>query len=152
MAESPSPIHACNSTAMRKAARRVTLLYDNAVGEAGIRSTQFAILAAIDAADGRPPTIKELAHSLVMESSALGHNLRPLEREGWVTLSAPDTDRRSRRLTLTPDGVAKVREAERLWRAAQDRFEQVLGAKAAAALRAALLGIANDERLLTLGD
>ncbi|MEI9892146.1 MAG: winged helix DNA-binding protein [Caulobacteraceae bacterium] len=139
----------CNNTAIRKATRRVTLLYDNALGDAGIRSTQFTILAAIDEASV-PPTIRELAANLVMEASALGHNLRPLEREGWVKLSAPDTDRRSKRLTLTPDGVAKLREGEALWQAAQTRFEKVLGKKAAAALRAALLEIANDDRLVTL--
>lgn len=145
-----APSETCNSTAIRMAARRVTLLYDNALGEAGVRSTQFTILAAIDAASAAPPTISQLADSLAMESSALGHTLRPLEREGWVRLSAPDSDRRSKRLTLTADGVAKVRECEALWQGAQDRFEQVLGGKAAADLRAALLNIANDDRLASM--
>ena len=114
----------CTNTAIRMATRRVTLLYDNALGEAGIRSTQFSILAAIDAA-GSAPTIRELAASLAMEASALG-------------------------LTLTEAGRAKLREGEVLWQSAQDRIEQVLGAKVAADLRAFLLEIANDDRLVTL--
>jgi DNA-binding MarR family transcriptional regulator len=143
-----APSESCNSTAIRMAARRVTLLYDNALGEAGVRSTQFTILAAIGAV-AHPQTIGQLAASLAMESSALGHTLRPLQREGWISLSAPDSDRRSKRLALTADGVAKVRECEALWQGAQDRFEQVLGPKAAADLRAALLDIANDDRLVS---
>jgi DNA-binding MarR family transcriptional regulator len=147
-----APSETCNNTAIRMATRRVTLLYDNALGEAGIRSTQFTILAAIDAASAAPPTIRELADALVMESSALGHNLKPLEREGWVKLSESETDRRTKRLTLTASGVAKLREGEALWQGAQDRFEQVLGAKAAADLRAFLLEIANDDRLVSIED
>ena len=146
-----APSETCNNTAIRMATRRVTLLYDNALGEAGIRSTQFTILAAIDAATA-PPTIRELAQTLVMESSALGHNLKPLEREGWVKLSASEIDRRTKRLTLTAAGAAKLREGEALWQGAQDRFEQVLGAKAAADLRAFLLEIANDDRLVSIDD
>ena len=139
----------CTNTAIRMATRRVTLLYDNALGEAGIRSTQFSILAAIDAA-GSAPTIRELAASLAMEASALGHTLKPLAREGWVRMAAPDSDRRAKRLTLTEAGRAKLREGEVLWQSAQDRIEQVLGAKVAADLRAFLLEIANDDRLVTL--
>jgi DNA-binding MarR family transcriptional regulator len=94
----------------------------------------------------------ELAEMLVLDRSALGHNLRPLEREGLITLVAGDTDRRRRRVVLTTKGVAKLREARRGWKLAQARFDNVFGESAAAKLRATMLRIARDERLATLTD
>ncbi len=137
---------ACNGTALRKAMRRITLMYDDALGPCGIRSTQFAILAALDEA-AVPPTIGELADRLVMDSSALGHTLKPLEREGWVQLEVSTEDRRRKRLILTQAGQAQLREAETLWRGVQAKFEDVMGKEQSAALRAVLLTIAHDDRL-----
>jgi DNA-binding MarR family transcriptional regulator len=94
----------------------------------------------------------ELANALVMDRSALGHNLRPLEREGFIALIEGGEDRRRRHVRLTSQGEAKFREAIRLWQKAQDRFLEVFGTAEAARLRATLLGIAYDERLATLKD
>jgi hypothetical protein len=38
---------ACNSTALRKAARRVTRFYDACMSESGLRATQYTILALL---------------------------------------------------------------------------------------------------------
>ncbi|MEJ1978353.1 MAG: MarR family winged helix-turn-helix transcriptional regulator [Acetobacteraceae bacterium] len=87
---------------MRKASRRLTQLYDDALGPAGIRSTQFAILTELDRRAKAPPTMRELANALVMDRSALGHNLRPLERDDFIELRESDEDRRRRYVALTP--------------------------------------------------
>src|SRR6266850_5911806 len=137
----------CSATAMRKATRRMTQLYDDALAPAGLRSTQYAILEELHRQAGTPPTMGELAEALVLDRSALGHNLRPLERDGLITLVAGDTDRRRRRVVLTTKGVAKLREARRGWKLAQDRFNNIFGESAAAKLRATMLRIAGDERL-----
>jgi DNA-binding MarR family transcriptional regulator len=94
----------------------------------------------------------ELAETLVLDRSALGHNLRPLERDGLIALVAGDDDRRRRRVVLTTKGRAKFAQARRAWKLAQDRFNDVFGESAAAKLRATLLRIARDERLTTLSD
>jgi DNA-binding MarR family transcriptional regulator len=138
--------------AMRKASRRLTQLYDNALGASGLRSTQYTILAEVERRSGKPPTMAELAEALVMDRSALGHNLRPLERDGFVTLEASSKDRRRRHVIMTARGRVKLREARRLWKTAQDRFAEVFGAGKAARLRATLLEIAHDERLAMLPD
>jgi DNA-binding MarR family transcriptional regulator len=142
----------CNGTAMRKASRRLTQLYDTALEPCGLRSTQFAILAELERAPGEPPTMADLARALVMDRSALGHNLRPLERDGLIVLEASEADRRRRHVMLTAAGRAKFREARRLWQAAQNRFQEVFGDAESARLRAMLLSIAYDERLASLGD
>jgi DNA-binding MarR family transcriptional regulator len=142
----------CSATAMRKATRRMTQLYDDALAPAGLRSTQYAILEELDRQADAPPTMGELAEALVLDRSALGHNLRPLERDGLVTLVAGDNDRRRRRVVLTAPGRAKFAQARQAWKLAQNRFNDVFGESAAAKLRATLLRIARDERLATLTD
>jgi DNA-binding MarR family transcriptional regulator len=145
-------ISPCNATAMRKASRRLTQLYDAALEPSGLRSTQLAILAELADRSSDPPTLAELANALATDRSSLGHNLRPLERDGFIVLREGAADRRRRYIALTSKGKTKLREALRLWQAAQDRFEQVFGRSDAAALRATLLGIAHNERLASLKD
>ncbi|MCE4372379.1 MarR family winged helix-turn-helix transcriptional regulator [Xanthomonas hortorum] len=87
----------------------------------------------------------ELAHALVLERSALARNLGPLERDGYVVLRRDPLDGRSPRVELTVAGRAKLAASNRLWRAAQDRFEEVFGADRAAALRMTLAELFSDE-------
>ena len=143
---------ACNATAMRKASRRVTQLYDDALAPTGLRSTQFAILAELHELADKPPTLAELAAALVIDRSALGHNLRPLERDGLITLQESPKDRRRRHIVMTEQGRALLQQALGLWMAAQDRFHAVFGRREAEMLRNALLDIAYDDRFDTLKD
>jgi DNA-binding MarR family transcriptional regulator len=143
---------ACFATAVRKASRRLTQLYDDALESCGLRSTQYAILAQLDARSDEPPTLLVLADALVIDRSALGHNLRPLERDGLLVLVEGKQDRRQRYVIMTAKGKARFREAQALWKTAQKRFTDIYGADQGAALRANLLSIAYDERLGTLKD
>ena len=63
--------------------------------------TQFGVLIEIERRGEKPPTIRELAEALVMDQSTIGQNLRPLDREGLVTLEADASDGRRRRVKLT---------------------------------------------------
>jgi DNA-binding MarR family transcriptional regulator len=133
----------CNNTALRKATRRVSQLYDSVLAPAGLRSTQRSILVNI--ARFGSPTMGQLAASLVLDRSALGHNLRPLEREGFIVLDVDPDDRRSRLAKFTKKGASKLRETAVLWQVAQDRFENKFGIAKAKALREALGVIAAEE-------
>jgi DNA-binding MarR family transcriptional regulator len=137
---------------MRKASRRLTQLYDEALEPCGLRSTQLAILVELARHTTTFPTMLELARSLVIDRSALGHNLKPLERDGLVALEEGDADRRRRHIRLTAKGKVKLAEGVPLWAKAQERFDQVFGKTKAMQLRATLLDIANDERLAALMD
>jgi DNA-binding MarR family transcriptional regulator len=140
----------CAATALRKASRRITQLYDTALLPSGLRSTQYAILSELQRRSTQPPTLQELADALVMDRSALGHTLRPLERDGLVELQSSAADRRRRHIVATESGIAKYREAKRMWSTAQRRFHKVFGEAEARSLRETLLSIAHDERLTTL--
>jgi DNA-binding MarR family transcriptional regulator len=137
----------CNCAALRKASRRISQFYDSALAPCGLKSTQFAMLTEIDRRADGPPTIRELAEAMVMDQSTIGQNLRPLEREGLITLVQDETDRRSRRIKLTKAGRARFAAAFPLWSAAQTRFESGFGQGAAAELRAVLATIARDPSL-----
>jgi DNA-binding MarR family transcriptional regulator len=135
----------CYATALRKASRHLTSMYDEALAPSGLRSTQYAILGEL--AGDEPITINELARALVMDRSGLGHSLRPLQRDGLVRLDKCATDRRSVRVGLTEEGRQKFDQATVLWRSVQDRVVDVLGALEADQLRARLNEIAEDDRL-----
>lgn len=136
----------CYATAVRKASRRLTALYDDVLASAGLRSTQYAILQELAAGDSL--TINELAHVLVLDRSGLGHSLRPLQRDGLITLDRSGTDRRSVVVTLTEQGRQQFDQATALWRSAQDRVDAALGTAVADELREQLNGIAEDDRLV----
>lgn len=133
----------CNGTALRKAMRRVSQLYDEVLAPCGLRSTQRSLLMHIARAGN--PTMGELAEALVLDRSALAHNLKPLERDGFIEIVVDDKDRRSRRIALTTLGNAKLAESMKLWAQAQRRFEHVFGEEEARALRATLHRIASSQ-------
>ncbi len=135
----------CVSTAIRKAARRATQFYDKALA-GGLKSTQFAILAELKRA-GNSCCLGDLADLLVMERSALGHSLRPLEREGLVVLQVDVADGRKRVAALTPIGVTRHGAVELKWRVAQQAFMDAVGSKVAAEIRDKMLGIAANPQL-----
>ena len=141
----PSATRECYATALRKASRRLTALYDDVLAPAGLRSTQYAILRELAA--GGSLTINELARALVLDRSGLGHSLRPLQRNGLITLDKSGTDRRSVLVTLTEQGKQQYEQASALWRSAQDQVDAVLGTAVAGQLREQLNEIAEDEGL-----
>jgi DNA-binding MarR family transcriptional regulator len=137
------PPHLCNGTALRKATRRVSQLYDAILAPCGLRSTQRSILMQI--ARLKSPTMGDLAAAMVLDRSALAHNLKPLERDGLVAVVADEEDKRSRLVTLTKRGEAKLAESMSLWRDAQARFEKAFGAEKAEGLRRTLAVVASEE-------
>lgn len=132
----------CNNAELRKATRHIGQLFDDVVEPRGLRAAQHALLAQIRSMER--PTMKELATALVMDLSALGHTLEPLSRDGYVRLTLNDQDRRSKRVSLTPAGTAKLRRSSRLWQAAQMRFEKAMGCERARELRETLSLVASE--------
>ena len=133
----------CNCTALRKATRRVSQLYDSALEPCGLRTTQRAILNHIARA-GTPP-LGELAEALVMDRGALTHTLKPLERDRLVEIRIDPEDRRNRLVVLTDLGRQKLQESQALWKRAQQGFETAFGVAKSAALREALEFVVSED-------
>jgi DNA-binding MarR family transcriptional regulator len=132
----------CNGSALRSASRRVSQLYDEKLAPSGLRTTQYSVLNRIDRLGAA--SLNTLAEDLAMDRSTLGHNLRPLERDGLVLLGIDPEDRRTRTISLSNAGKKKLAEARPLWAQAQARFEATFGEERAAMLRALLLEVASE--------
>ncbi len=107
------------------ATRRVTQLYDHFLADAGLRITQFGLLATLRIA--QPLSVTALAQRMAMDRTTLTRNLKPLERLGLIAL-APGPDRRTRTVRLTDAGRDAVRRAAPLWRDAQAVMAEAMGA------------------------
>jgi DNA-binding MarR family transcriptional regulator len=140
----------CNNAALRRAARRLGQLYDDALAESGLKATQGTLLAHVQILN--EPTLKALADELVMDLSALSHTLKPLARDGLIRIVPDAKDARAKRVTLTPAGRAKLEVILRLWTDAHARFEKMLGPERAEKLRATLDVIASPDFAKAFGD
>ena len=108
-------IENCACYRIRTAARVVTRAYDEALRPVGLRATQLSVLLAVAAEDAM--SITALAKFMGMDRSTLTRNLRPLEKEGLITLG-DEGWRRSRTLEITKAGRSRLREALPLWNSA----------------------------------
>lgn len=116
----------CLGTKLRQASRAVTQLYDDAIADSGLRSTQFSLLIALAQAPFVP--LSKIAQALVMDRTTLTRNLMPLVREGWVEEGRPD-DKRIRAYALTAAGRQVLERALPGWRKAQAELKRALSAE-----------------------
>jgi DNA-binding MarR family transcriptional regulator len=135
-ANQPLGIDQCNCTAMRKVSRQITRFYDDHLEPVRLRITQFMILAALEESDGA--AVNVLAERLDIERTAMGKMVGFLERDGLVTMKPSPADGRVRIIQLTHEGRRLHKEAEPLWREAQQDFERLNGAGNVATLRQTL--------------
>jgi DNA-binding MarR family transcriptional regulator len=138
----------CDCTMLRKASRRISQIYDVALAPSGLKTTQRAILAQIRRSG--PASVSTLADALVMDPGGLAHTLKPLDRDGFVKIGADPDDRRSRVVSLTAAGLAKLKEADVLWKIAQKSFKNALGQAEAVLLRESIKKLVSDEFAETL--
>ena len=133
----------CNCFAVRSAARHVTQLYDQFLVPSGLRATQFSILAKLDRLG--PMTINAMAEAMVADRTTLGRNIKPLQRDGLISIEASASDGRAKELHLTKTGTKRLDEARKAWAQAQMRFEQTFGTKRAANLRDMLRAVVGSD-------
>jgi DNA-binding MarR family transcriptional regulator len=121
---SPGDSGPCACTQLRRTARKVTALYDQALAPAGVTVTQYALLVNV----GRLGKLSRtaLANRLGMDRTTLTRNLMPLEKADLIT-GAEGEDRRERLICLSPAGLRKVRQSYELWENAQRDFTSRMG-------------------------
>jgi DNA-binding MarR family transcriptional regulator len=114
----------CTNFKLRQLVRRVSHLYDAEVGKAGLKTTQYSLLSHVLKLGPIRPG--DLAAAMTMDASTLTRNLKPMLAAGWLEVSAGE-DGRSRLVHITDAGRDKRAEAQRYWKTAQERLNQVLG-------------------------
>jgi len=123
----------CVCINLRRAARAMTQLYDDALARAGISVTQFSLLAAVER--HQPAPIGALAADLDLDRTTLARNLALLARDGLITTAAGE-DRRVSETRLTAKGRRSLAAARPLWRKAQADVRARFGAGQVDRLRA----------------
>jgi DNA-binding MarR family transcriptional regulator len=109
---------------LRRAARAVTQVFDEALAPSGLRATQFTLLVTSRLMG--ESTINELAEKMAMDRTTLSRNLKPLVRSGLLEVRRGE-DLRTRLVRLTPAGEQALEEACPLWQHAQQETVSVLG-------------------------
>lgn len=120
----------CTCRRLRRMARLVTQLYDEALSAHGLTIAQFGLLATV--ADHRSTSDKDisigaLAATLDLDPTTLNRNLNTLQRDKLVEVRPDKNDRRVRAVALTPAGRQRLKNARPAWRTAQDDLERRLG-------------------------
>jgi DNA-binding MarR family transcriptional regulator len=129
----------CLCLATQRAARALARRFDAALRPFGLTNGQFSLLVALN--QPTPPPIGRLAPFLAMDPSTLTAAVKPLERRGLLRIVPDAEDRRSRRVQITPEGVALLRQAIPVWRATHGALDAALGSDAAESLRQGLAAL-----------
>ncbi|MFO0987731.1 MAG: MarR family transcriptional regulator [Alphaproteobacteria bacterium] len=111
----------CICLHVQRAARALARRFDEALRPLGLTNGQFSLLAALNRAE--PARLGQVAELLAMDRTTLTAALKPLERRGLVGVAVDQSDRRGRRLELTPAGHALLAAALPVWRREHARFE-----------------------------
>jgi DNA-binding MarR family transcriptional regulator len=110
---------------VRKLARRITQIYDDALAPHGLTIGQFGTLVSLRRS--RPIGIARLAEHLSTDASTLSRLLKPLASAGLVSIAPDPDDRRAKALRLTDAGADKAHAAKAGWDAAQAQVAAQLG-------------------------
>jgi DNA-binding MarR family transcriptional regulator len=125
---------------LRRVTRVVTQFFDAEMRRHGIRSTQGTILAVLHTTG--PSNMAEVSEILGMERTTLLRNLRPLQRDGLVTVEGGGQGGYVE-LSLTTKGRKQIEKLTPAWETAQRTAVQVLGEKRWSALLADLETVAS---------
>jgi len=125
----PSPILTlpCLCGTLRRSARSLTQLYENALRPLGLRSSQFTILQVLRGAGEVPQGA--LGEILAMDSTTLTRTIAIMRRRGWIA-ERRGSDRRERLLRLAKAGETQLNRALPIWDETQSLLRVRLGDQA----------------------
>lgn len=124
---------ACTAAKVRRLARKVTQLYDDALAPYGLTIGQMGLLASLRRREGIG--VGALAERLSADASTVSRLLRPLQSAGYLRIDQDPDDARAKQVRLTDAGHAVRREASAGWLAAQAHMQAALGPGRLEALR-----------------
>jgi DNA-binding MarR family transcriptional regulator len=129
----------CLCLHVQRAARALARRFDEAFRPFGLTNGQFSLMMSLNRPE--PPTMGSVANLLAMDRTTLTAALKPLERRGLVAARPDEKDKRSRRLSLTPAGLALLAEAAPVWTVTHAEVEAELEKVEPDDLRRALVAL-----------
>lgn len=142
----------CTNFRLRSLARQVSRHYDAEVAKSGLKTTQYSLLSHVMHLEPIRPV--DLAKAMGVEASTLTRNLKPMLAAGWLT-QTEGPDARSRLVGITDEGRKKRTEAQRHWRAAQEKLNALLGIERVLALHQLVdesIALLQDSEEITEGE
>ena len=121
-------INACVAGQVRRLARVVTNLYNDAFVGEGVTFAQASLLMYMFAQPGVRQTT--LSQQLQIEKSALSRDVQLLQRNGWLT------DNIRQGLFLTEEGRLLAKRCHKIWKALNTQVRDQLGEQALSGLTA----------------
>ncbi|MBN9247430.1 MAG: MarR family transcriptional regulator [Hyphomicrobium sp.] len=125
----------CYCIALRKAERRVTSVYDEALKPAGVNIAQFSLMRTIERE--APVSLSKIGRLAELDRSTIGRNVKVLERMGLVK-TLHGEDQREAAVVLTARGRSVLVDGAKLWDEAQTMIEKRLGVVATRQLKTLL--------------
>jgi DNA-binding MarR family transcriptional regulator len=129
----------CLCLHVQRAARALARRFDEAFRPFGLTNGQFSLMMSLNRPE--PPGMGSVASLLAMDRTTLTAALKPLERRGLVAVQPDEKDKRGRRLSLTPAGLALLAKAAPVWTAVHAELEAELEEVAPDDLRRALVAL-----------
>jgi DNA-binding MarR family transcriptional regulator len=115
----------CLCLHVQRAARALARRFDEALRPVGLTNGQFSLLMSLNRPE--PAGMASVATLLAMDRTTLTAALKPLERRGLVQIAQDPADRRSRRLSLTPEGLALLAQGIPIWEQTHREVEAQMG-------------------------
>lgn len=114
----------CHCILLRKATRKVSSYYDEALAPLGVNIGQFSLLRNIRRME--PVSLTELANEVQLDRSTVGRNAKVLGRLELIAIGHGE-DQREAMLTIAEKGREILDKGALLWDGVQDDIEARLG-------------------------
>ncbi|EJM98921.1 transcriptional regulator [Phyllobacterium sp. YR531] len=114
----------CMCLTVQRAARALARMFDEALRPHDLTNGQFSLLMSLNRPE--PPNLSSVASLLAMDRTTLTAALKPMERRGLVKVIIDPSDKRSRLLALTQQGMSLLADVMPIWVSTHGDLEQVL--------------------------
>ena len=118
-------IQYCACANIRKSARSVTQAYENQMRVTGLKVTQYYMLANI--VRHNQISISKLGEMMMLDQTTVTRNVNILRKNGYVTVARDNHDNRTKSISATDVGTAKLEEATPIWDRMQHNIENSIG-------------------------
>lgn len=130
----------CLCLHVQRAARALARRFDEELRPYGLTNGQFSLLMSLNRPE--PPGMASVSSLLGMDRTTLTAALKPLERRGLVMVATDSSDRRGRRLSLTPEGRTVLASTVPVWERTHLKITTLLDEANADRLRSSLRALA----------
>jgi DNA-binding MarR family transcriptional regulator len=131
----------CLCLHVQRAARALARRFDEALRPVGLTNGQFSLLMSLNRPE--PASMASVANLLAMDRTTLTAALKPLHSRGLVHITRDAEDRRSRRLSLTQEGMDLLAFATPIWEQTHREVESQLEDGEPDRLRASLQAVSS---------